>query len=159
MYPWIIDKIESVDKSLFQLSTPSHFAMNLNDLVYLNMFEAEIVTDALTLEEKIIFMEQILSINSTQIKFNQYEVNGKIQPLEILTKLVGKMFDVNVKTHSKTGKVLGIFTFKNVILDGFHIMNLNFDYTSQDVMTELEAWIKIASIEFTCTNFNQIKLQ
>lgn len=161
-YPWLIQKIDTNSNpsiETFEIKPASKFQFKPIDPIRLSLFEAEIVTEKLTPKEKEIFMEQIVSINDTSIKFNQNELDGKIQPMEILSKLLGETFTVNIKVHNNLGKVIGVFTYKDIYLDGFHGMNLDFSYESEDCMLTVEAWIKVSGIFYTTTELKQIKIQ
>lgn len=139
IYPLPTDTIK---QKMFKFSTVDI------EPIHLCLFEVDIVTPLLTDDEKCIFREQILSVNETSMEFNQYELGGKIQPLSVLTKLIGSGFDLNIKVHSREGTVLGVYTFQGVYLDGFHCMNFDFSYESQEIMPTMSVWIKVSAIKF-----------
>lgn len=128
--------------------------------LYLSLFEAEIVTKCLTPVEKKLFTEQILSINQSVMSFNINIVDDMIQPLEILSKLAGETFDIKVKLHDKSGKILGIMTYNDVVIEEdtpIFAMNTDFSYASTECALTLDSWIKAGDVFFQGHN-NKIKI-
>lgn len=149
-------KIPNFNKSL------SHF--NISRVYYeplrLSLFEVDIVTKRLTPHEKTLFKEQIVAINQSVIKFNINIVDKKIQPLEIISKLIDENFDICVKLHDKEGNILGEITYNDVSIDEncpIFGMNTDFSYESTDCSLTFDLWIKSGDVYFKGYN-NKIKL-
>jgi hypothetical protein len=121
--------------------------------IYDSLFEAIFLVGGIQQEDDQILTNQLISINRHEIKFNLNFVDGKIQPLERLYELKNSRFDITVKMHDRSGKVLGELTYENVTVEGDNFADNTFDYDSGETFKLI---VKISAARITYTGVNQI---
>lgn len=98
-----------------------------------SLFECDFEFIDTTIKEREVMRETLLRINETEMEFELYSHDKKIEPLETLirlknTKVTG---DVKIKMHDKDDRVLGIVIFKTLKIT--EIRNLiDFDFSAID---------------------------
>lgn len=99
-----------------------------------SLFECNFEFIDITMKEKEIMKETLLRINETEMEFELYSHDKKVEPLETLIRLKNTKStgDVKINMHDKEGRVLGVVIFKTLkITDIRNLIDFDFSAVSQ----------------------------
>lgn len=125
--------------------------MEFNDGIYKNLFDVTFLSlKGLKETEYNLLKETFQEMDKESITFDLIEVNEKIQPLEIIVKLVSSKTVGNliIDLHNKEGLVLGKISFKNFVFKKIEDL-IDFNFRSENKSKELKVIYEYDEIIYT----------
>ena len=114
-------------------------AKTYGDPVYLNLFEVEYISSELSIDEKMLLLNNTHKIDGDVLSININEgENGGIPILKILQKM--NRFNLSVKLYNKLGNILGFFKYYGCELlpnKMETIVKLSWEITQYDLVEEI----------------------
>lgn len=114
--------------------------MEFNDGIYKNLFDVTFSTlKGLKEVEYNLLKDTFQEMDKESITFNLVEVSEKVQPLEIIVKLISNKIVGNlvIDLHNKDGLILGKISFKNFVFKKIEDL-IDFNFRSEESSKELK---------------------
>jgi len=134
--------------------------MEISGWIYENSFDVSFSSfKGLKESEYDLLREFFKGINKDYMVFNLVEINKKVQPLEIILKIISNKLvgNLNIDLHNKDHEVLGKINFKNIVfksIDGL----IEFNFTSENKNKELKVIFEYDDIIYTGKNGKEDKI-
>jgi len=125
--------------------------MEINDAIYNNLFEANFSSlKGLKEADYNLLMETFQEIDKEYIIFNLFEMNEKIQPLELIVKLITSktVGNLTIDLHNKDSVILGKISFTNFTFKKIEDL-IDFNFRSEDIIKELKVKYEYDEIIYT----------
>lgn len=130
------------------------------DNIYINLFGVNFQSfKGLKEFEYDILKDNFKKIDKNCITFDLQENNKKIQPLELIIKLLSNKLvgSLIIDLHNKDGVILGKLTFKNFLFKKIEDF-IDFDFDSEDTTKELKVSYEYDDIIYISNNGKEDKI-
>ena len=123
----------------------------MNEAIYNNLFEANFASlKGLKESDYNLLRESFQGINKEYITFDLFEMSEKIQPLELIVKLITNKIvgNLTIDLQNKKNTILGKINFTNFTFKKIEDL-VDFNFRSEDQIKELKVKYEYDEIIYT----------